>query len=209
MPDIRDTDQISTFADPPENPLSEGGNWATVDTYTTLRKQAGVATYDGGDIAFAYWTPETFSEDKIEVWGIPTGGGLGAALEDWRLALWTNTASVVGYMGAYGGGLDKVYFLWRYNGGRPTFIAIGSGPGGPDYPSAMLLRIDGNQVELWASGDFGANWVLALSATDTTYRGDFYLSLGIEDPTAGGLGWAAFGGGIEDEIQQIYRRPNE
>ena len=62
--------------------------------------------------------------------------------------------------------------------------------------------VDGDNIEGWAR--YAGVWALQCSVVDTTYRGNFYLGIGIEDPTAGGLSLPCFGGGRKNRTQ-IYR----
>lgn len=209
---IPGTSLLSLFAGPAENPLYEGGKWSGIEQANPLKKEAGTPTGSATDSVhgspnYSYWTPATYyasaTSGIVEVWGCPVGGGLGAALETWRLALWRdNPDNVQGYLLYNGGGIGKAFTLRRYNGGSlSNFVDIASV--GATSTAQMMLRINGPYVEGWRTDD-GVNWYKALSVLDTTYRGSFYLVLGIEDPTAGGLGWNCFGGGIKLRTQ-IYR----
>lgn len=212
---------LSLFEDPPENPLREGGNWyppflgdhnfGSNVNYLDMRKEGGDATDQphgtqlNGIIAYSYWTREQFAGDQVEVWGLPSGGQLGAALESWRLFMWSGLNNPTGYLVYIGGGLSKDTVIRKYGGGSFEDIA-GTGGG---YSSALMLRINGNDIEAWAvpypqDWEDPDNWVLRTSIPDITYRGPFYIGMGIEDPTNGGLSWLAFGGG-KPHRTQIYR----
>lgn len=214
MPNILTTDFLSQFDDPPEDPLREGGNWfppflgSIPGSYILdMRKEGGDATDQyhprvlSGYIAYSYWTPMTFSGDHVEVWGIATGGQLGAALETWRLFMWQQLYPPAGYLVYYGGGIGKGLVIRRYNGNW-TYDVIASA--GSFYPGYLLLRINGADIEAWAADTDPQNLALQCSAPDPNYRGPFHIGMGIEDPTVGGLAWTAFGGGVKRRTQ-FYR----
>jgi len=212
MPDIRLSEQLSTFADSTKHPISEGGAWQQSTPQSPLKKTGGVATDSSHGLTnYSEWIANTYTTDDgiLEVWGIPGGGGLGAAVESHRLTLWTPGAagrSASGYLTYFGGGIGSDYVIRRYDSFVFTNIAIS----GTAAPAAMMLRIDGDLIQTWRATDGTfQTWEKMVEVSDTTYRGEFYVGLGIEDPTAGGLSWLAFGGGKKTFIPQIYRRPNE
>jgi hypothetical protein len=215
------TPELSLFLPPGENPLSEEGNWAqTTPARHPMQKidtggGHGAATDSvHGDPNFSHWARDVFrTEDGIvEVWGCIAGGQLGAALETWRVALWHVLGDRIrGYLFYIGGALSKDYVIRRYDGGITNFTSIAGVGGG--YPQKMGLRIDGDQVEAWIE-DSVLGWVLATSATDTTYRGTFWAGIGVEDPTGGGLSFPCFGAGVPNRPQFFrwtrgYREPGE
>lgn len=212
---------LSTFDDPPEDPLREGTRWLppflgdknTGAILLDMRKEGGTATdkhHDAqldGFLAYSYWTQQQFEGDNVEVWGMPVGGQLGAALETWRLFMWQQLDPPVGYLVYIGGALSKETRIRKYNGGAFSFEGLGGS--GESYCDGLMLRINGQRIEVWAYNGAGdifddANWHLRCFSIDTSYRGPFYIGMGVEDPTTGGLGWTAFGGGIPNRTQ-IYR----
>lgn len=215
MADPRTTPYLSLFPVPPtEDPLSEDGQWLKVAyTELALRKVIdGHATDQAhgtslsGHIAASFFTRRRFFGD-CEVWGRPYGGQLGAALETWRLFFFTDvlTDSPSGWLVYIGGGIGKNTVLRRYDAGGFTDVASHAS----GYASALLLRLVGADVEVWAVNngqDYNnpANWYQRIGYTDATYRSDLYLGMAIEDPTNGGLSWHGIGGG-DHRRQQIYR----
>jgi hypothetical protein len=129
---------------------------------------------------------------------------LGAALETWRVALWSQVgSSFSGYLLYYGGGIGKGYGLRRYDNGG--FTGIGGAGGG--YPERLGLRwYTGGLIEAW--GMYGGVWGLQATTSDPTYAPPFYMGIGIEDPTSGtfapSLAITCFGGGAKNRTQ-IYR----
>lgn len=160
-----------------------------------------------GPIARSYYTRRRFYGD-VEVWARCRGGQLGAALETWRLFLWGPNPAVgaQGYLVYVGGGLGKDTVIRRYDSTADYTVIASSGA---SYANGLMLRINGSAVEAWGC-DFGdnelvpSNWYLRCSVNDTTYRGPYYLGIGIEDPTNGGLSFVGVGGGIPLR-KQIFR----
>ena len=152
---------------------------------------------------YSYWTRDAFSGDIVEAWMCTSGGQLGAAVETWRIALLLDDpAQFQGYLGYFGGGITKEIVIRQYDDvGTQNVIAQGALPGGA-YPEMIGLRINGDAVEFWAM--ITGTWALYLTVNDTTYRGAFYLVIGTEDPTGGGLSISCFGGGVKNRTQ-IYR----
>lgn len=227
MADPRTTGYLSLFKYPPEDPLREGGKWAMAigtvrsgdnldmrkyQDHPGMPNELGHASdqshgaHLSGPIGRSFYTRQRFTGD-VEVWGIPYGGQLGAALETWRLFIWSNPIwNPTGYLVYVGGGLSKDTVIRRYDG-LDDYTSIASSPAG--YASAMMLRINGDDVEAWRvdngdDPDNPANWYMACSVTDTTYRGPYYVGMAIEDPSAGGLSFTAIGGGKPIKTQ-IYR----
>ena len=197
------------FTGPAENPLSEAGSWATYgappERYPLRKSTTSALPTFEFNVNGMYWTRAVF-QSPCEVWGCISGGGLGAALEGWRLAFWHNSPySAAGYLAGFGGGIGKDFFLRRYDGGSyGNFSGIG-GLGGQPYPDYLGLRIGASEVEIWRGDNPGPVWTMVDSAADTTYRGVFYAAIELEEQ--GGideLGWGCFGVGIKNR-QHIYR----
>lgn len=201
------TPLLSLFEPPAEDPLSEEGKWAqTVAERPPMRKVVtfgliGAATDSShGDPNYSHWTRETFSSESghVEAWACTEGGQLGAALETWRVALWTELgANLTGYLVYYGGGIGKGYAIRNYDGGVASFTGIAGGGGG--FPQRLGIAINGDQIEAW--GMYGGVWTLTATGTDTAHRGRFYAGIAIEDPTGGGLSMPCFGAGVPNRTQ--------
>lgn len=208
------TNVLSLFDPPAENPLSEAGAWAQTSTdRAPMRKTAiGDATDSShGDPNYSHWVREKFyagiDGPPTDAWGCLSGGQLGAALETWRVALWSRIApSVQGYLVFFGGGLSKDLILRRYDGGFASFTAIGGVNLGGAYPSMMGVRINGPDVEAWyrTTGD----WTFGFAVADSTYRGWFNAGIGVEDPTGGGLAFPCFGAGTENDPEFLLWMPS-
>lgn len=204
MPDFPTSKQLSEFECPPENPLYEGGHWAqTSPNFYPMQKissggdcVASDSVHDGPN--YSHWAPERFTSDNgyVEAWICASGGQLGASLETWRVALWSQVgANFSGYLVYFGGGLSKGTVTRRYTNG--SFIDIAGGGGG--YPSVLGIAIRGtppNQyIEAWNDG------VLESSVLDNNYSGFFWAGISVEDPTGGGLSIPCFGAGVPSRTQ--------
>jgi len=203
---------IIDFIGADENPLSEGGTWSqTTPARGALKRASNHATYAGSDpTSYSHYNVEQLSTagGSAEAWGCSSGGQLGAALETWRLGLWSTVGSgVQGYQLYFGGALSKDFVLRRYDGGITNFTQIGPGQNS-DYPVKMGLVVrDDGDIEAWAT--FTATpttWELQITTNDTTYPGPFYAGLGIEENDS--LYWTCFGASIEVTwMPEFIRRP--
>lgn len=187
-----------------EDPLSEDGAWANYGRADLRKGASGNAMPTEEFIVNGmYWTRNTFIS-PCEAFGCISGGGLGAALEGWRIAFWyLSPTSTAGYLAGVGGGIGKDFFLRRYNGGGfNDFDSLG-GIAGVSIPDDLGIRITASAVELWAR--YSGTWSLQVTSGDTTYRGVFYAAIELEEQ--GGineLGWGCFGVGVKNR-QHIYR----
>lgn len=215
MADIRFTSQLDDFSwcvFPYENPISHGGAWSNIDTrWNGLRSDLHVIR--AANFSWSMWTAGPFSgSEPIEVWGETTGGQLGAAGEGWRLGIFEASSvggsnQADGYQFGWFTALGSTTIHRRYDNGNATDI------GAEDinisvWNSLMLVRRDpSGYFGYYVSSDDGATWTLSAHATDLTYTGSFYIAVCAEDPTDGGVGWSAFGGGGPSAfVPQIYRR---
>lgn len=198
------TGRLSPLDPPAESPVSEGGRWGPL---TPERDQLSKNAFNQltnttfGLPDYSVWLHQALTGDA-EVWGCLGGGGLGAALETWRIGLFQDIGfNFVGYQLYYGGALSKDLVLRRYDGGITDFTGIG-GAGGVGSPGIMGMRINGDFVEAWTHNS--GEWELAFAVFDPTYRGTFYATFGLEDPTAGGLSFDCVGGGTP-HFAQFFR----
>lgn len=197
------TGELTSFDGPAENPLFDSGRWAEYGRDPLRRNGTGTVL---PTVEFPpngmYWTVNAFQGD-CEIWGCSTGGGLGAALEGWRIAFWLGSpTSFTGYLSGYGGGIGKNFFLRNYSGGPNSFTDIGGHPN-PGYPDKIGLRITASEVEQW--GEYSGVWSLIQAVGDTSHRGVFFAAIELEEQ--GGInevGWGCFGGGVLNR-QHIYR----
>jgi hypothetical protein len=201
------TGLITTFPGPSENPLSMGGTWTQLTgARPPLQKVGASVTNSQAALCYSVYTQDVFyatGDNIIEVWGCSSGGQLGAALETWRVALWQAPYYLSrGYRCYYGGGIGKGFSIARID--DPTGPANGIASAGGGYPTNLGMRIDGAAIQCWASYDNGVTYALMCEGNETTYRGNFYLGLGIEEDAIGDLGFTCFGGGIKNRTQ-IYR----
>jgi len=162
--------------------------------------------------SMTYWKSLSMDGDDAEAWGRTVGGGdvNGTA---WQITLLQNPSpgsGPVGYRFRWES-VGDLYTLRRHDGSYPGSF-IDTTPTGPAN-EWMLIRRNGSNVEGWVcpGGDpVGGTWTLVVSAADTTYTTSLYGGIGVVSNFGGQqLGWQNFGAGAEDELPQIYRRPNE
>jgi len=201
MADFPTTSLLSEFVGPDENPLYENGAWAQyADRFPLQRFNNGAIVTEEFAVNGMYWTRDTYI-GLAEVWACTSGGGLGAALETWRVALWQDDPdSKIGYLTYYGGGIGEEYVIRRYDGGG-SFTGIASLD--TAGPSKIGMRLTPTHVECWAY--FSGQWNFIVSAADATYRGTFFAAVEMEEQGGiGNLGMGCFGAGVINR-QHIYR----
>jgi len=193
------TAQLTTFDPPAEDPLYEDGAWGPLNAGFAQLYKTGSNTATGDGQRWSIWVKEAFF-GNAEVWACAGGGQLGAALEDWRVGLFTEigTNEYDGYEVIVGGSLSKDLIVRRYTNGG--FTQIG-GLGSVGYPPLIGMSLTPSNVNVWI--DTGAGWppTPTLSIADNTYRGAMYAGIGLEDPTSGGLYFSCFGGGQPNRPQ--------
>lgn len=212
MPDIRQTPKLDDFQRANEYPLSFDGRWSNADPGlwpTNLHVESFRCEGDPGD-SVSYWTPTTINGDS-EAWG-RTGPGVDLT-EAWRIGLMTDVggSSVIdGYqllVIADGGAAS--WIIREYTNGSFSNIAVAASQPEPNDDAYVLLRIDGDEVEAWfSSTNPPTTWTQILGVTDTTYRSNLRVVIGISSDDGANPTWEEVGGGhLEgDFVPQIWRK---
>ena len=154
----------------------------------------------------SYWTPQTFSvvgTTEVEVWC--NCGGFADFQNGWLLGLFNS--SYQGYSARWSEEIgNNAVQIRRFNGTGSNVVLKDDRSFANAVPNAgtdiLLFRTQGAKVELWWSQDNGANWVKRAEATDSTYRSNFRLVIGLDHAPE----WLGFGGGVPSFVPQIYRR---
>lgn len=211
MADIRQsTTVIDDFERPNENPILHTVAHPWVNAYySSSDVQIKDGVLKGADIGnspcHAAYDGFSMSGTEFETWGMPTPPSYSFP-EGTRQGCMDSGGH--GYLILHTGGFGLI--LRRYTGGGAFTAIEGSITAGDEQKTPhgclQLFKLIDTGFEVWrmsSDGDF-ANWTLTCRSNDTTYRNNLYMvygSTGNED------GWDYIGGGIEDWIPQIYRRP--
>jgi len=212
MADIRKTPLLDDFQRPAENPLSFGGKWAGIGgTGLRISSPGHCHSNPGGgsgvlNVQQSYWTPATYSVSgtkEVEVWC--NCGGFANFQDGWLLGLFNS--SYQGYSARWSEEIgNNAVQIRRFNGTGSNVVLKDDRTFGNLVPNAgtdiLLFRTNGANVELWWSSDNGATWTLRAFATDSTYRSNLRLVIGLNNAPE----WLGFGGGLPITSQQIYRR---
>lgn len=208
MADIRKDPTVLDNFNYTEDPLSNGGKWALLDSTRQALQANGsqAVAHTGGATSYSYYTPLSMDGDDAECWAYTKGGNSPA--QAWRFGL----AASVGGSGTADGYLFSMpittgggsTLLQRFT--NMTFTDIDSDTANPPTGGEWLglIRRNGTSVEGWASGDGGANWTLYVSAVDTTYQTGLRAFLGISGTL---VGFDYFGaGGVPPFLPLLGRR---
>lgn len=216
MSDIRQTALLEDFSEMPADPgvdtteyplASSVAPWYTVPDNLEVRIDVNGlrSTHFPNAATLAFFSSYGFLGDNIETWGI-TGGD--PALSDaWRWGFYTIDSILLGaangYQALHGVGVGGIYVtIRRYDGGVPTTPAQSGGSFTGRHGGIWLMRRNASDIELWSSGDSGANWDFEYAITDTTYTtGPFFFVYG---NTGVETSWIGIGGGVRNR-QFIYR----
>ncbi len=197
---------ISDFTGADENPLSEGGNWANLNTSSNpLQRLSNAATASVNADSASYWTPANFGAD-LEAYVTITSpatspaGLIGRIQGEGGAATWDGYVVRASTLSLQIGRVDNGVITLLVNTGSVT-IASGDKLG---------MRISGSAIEAWKQLSGSSVWNLVATTTDTTYAsaGKIGLfctstSIGMDDFYAATnsnlftpLAWTSRGGGV-------------
>lgn len=183
---------ISDFTGSDENPLSEGGKWANLNTSSNpLQRISGASGQTVAGICASYWTPENFGPDVeayVTIVTLSTGfhsillriqnEGGAATWDGYRFNVSSSTTSHI-YVVTNGVSTSLIQNL-------DTTWASGDKLG---------ARIVGNTLQLWRQPSGSSTWNLVSSAVDSTY------------PSAGKIGLYQTGDGTS-RLDDFYAATN-
>ncbi len=197
---------ISDFTGADENPLSEGGNWANLNTSSDpLQRLSNAASASVNTDSASYWTPANFGAD-LEAYVTITNpatspaGLIGRIQGEGGAATWDGYVVRASTLSLQIGRVDNGVITLLVNTGSVT-VASGDKLG---------MRISGSAIEAWKQLSGSGVWNLVATTTDTTYAsaGKIGLfctstSIGMDDFYAATnsnlftpLAWTARGGGV-------------
>lgn len=208
MADIRTTGMLDDFERPNETPIQ--APWLFAGFSATTANLVGGRFQGGpGDTQYIFQGegsgPFDVSQEDIEVWGqVGPGADLTEAL---RIGWFTTGGS--GIMLIIINGLGPVVWNIRSysSGGFSTVQSVEHAfpLGSPhDY---VLMQIRAGVLRTYVSHDSGDNWTGPINNIGASGSG-LYPMLGTSSDDGGNPSWMAFGG-KEEDIPQIYRRPND
>jgi len=209
MPDIRNTGTIKdTFNRPDENPIAFPWtrNWSGANiTSCELRgSHIGSPSINPSTSAQSFYSVESYTNDEIEIWAKARGNA--PLQESYRIGLCDDASGMNGYVLRCTNPVgDDHWEIRKYTGGTFTTVAL-EDFGLPSDGHLVLIQLDATHVRAYLSTNNGNDWTNIVSVADTTYRSNLFLHLGANGAAPS---WDDVGGGIEDFVPQIYRRPNE
>lgn len=173
------TSMLDTFDRANENPLSGGGNWATLDNVFTsvMQISSNVAVSTSGQAA-SYWTRSQFTDCAASITVTNVAASSASVFARCQGVGGTSTAD--GYRLQCSTGL---MFLTTFTNGPNTSIR--------SLSIRVPLLTDGDQIGIQCIGTtiqgwlfHGGTWLLSGSFTDSTYSSGF-LGIGSQSATQG------------------------
>lgn len=172
---------LTAFTGADEDPLSDGGNWANLNSSgNPLKRVSNAVAASVGGNCFSYWTPSNFGPDLeayITLTSVSGSQGIAARVQGEGGA---NTWD--GYVVNQLATSNTV--IVRYDNGVATTIAQeatttwGNG-------DKIGMRIKGSVIEVWRFPSGGSAWQLIAMATDTTYPNAGKIGLYATTTTSG------------------------
>lgn len=156
---------LTAFTGADEDPLSDGGNWANLNSSgNPLKRVSNAAVASVAGAAASYWTPTNYGPDLEAYVTLVTVTGTQGILARIQGEGGANTWD--GYQVAQLAGSNTL--IQRYDNGAATTIAqeATTAWGNGDK---IGMRIKGSVIEVWRFPSGGSAWQLLASATDTTY----------------------------------------
>lgn len=160
---------LSAFTGADENPLSEGGNWAKVDTAGGNLKRVSnvVGGVTASAAAYNYWTPSNFGADCEAYLTIATKPSVNGTVRlGIRIQGEGGTSTWDGYVAFWQAvsGTDTLLLQRVTNGSSTTLATVNQEFATGDK---VGLRALGSTIEMWRHD--GSSWALLASVVDTTY----------------------------------------
>jgi hypothetical protein len=154
---------VSSFTGSDENPLSEGGNWARINSSAEqLQRISNTAKAASAASANSYWTPTNFGADLeayVTIVTVGAGGGINARVQGEGGA---NTWD--GYRVLADGTFTVIQSVT--NATTTDLIAVSQGFSAGDK---MGMRIEGSTIQAWRQASGSGTWNLIATVVDTTY----------------------------------------
>ena len=159
---------ISDFTGADENPLSEGGNWAALNSSSTnnliLVSNAASVSGTGATIDGSYWTLSDFGPDLEAYITVSTVGG-GTSRIAARLQGVGGSNTWDGYTVACN--IVQTTISRITNGNSATLMVVSQAYANGDK---LGMRITGDVIQAWRQPSGSGTWTLMVSATDAVYR---------------------------------------
>lgn len=172
----------SDFTGADETPLSEGGNWAAINTGGSMQRVSNHVAAQSAGAKGSYWTPTTFGPD-VEVYttlGAPFTGTnrIFARLQD---VGGSNTAD--GYAASVSETAQETQIQRITNFGINAVLASRTGSALWNNGDKLGLSCEGSIIRLWRFPSGGSAWILILEVQDSTYPNAGYVGIGADATT--------------------------
>jgi len=209
---------VSSFTGADESPLSEGGNWASLNTSQgpLQRLSNGVCSNTAGSIRLSYWTPANFGPDVEAVITVQTAL---ASLNNFgliaRITAEGGAGTYNGYRVGYTHGTPGTIVVQRVVATASTTLATVTITA-LTLGAQLGIRCYGSSIEAWYKPS-GGSWTLAAAAEDFTYMSAGKVAIFSNDttfrlddfsagstlgtfPFVGREAWTSRGAGVQTDV---------
>jgi hypothetical protein len=170
---------ISDFTGADENPLSEGGNWANLNSSGNPLKRLSNAVASSVGVSRSYWTPANFGPDLEAYVTLSTAAAGTAGL-------------VVRVQGEGGANTWDGYQITAASTGTVTILRADNGvttqliaaAGGFASGDKLGVRCEGSTIQAWRQASGSSDWNLISSAVDATYGSAGKVGLSCADTSS-------------------------
>ena len=153
---------ISDFTGSDENPLSEGGNWAALNSSSAaLRRTSNTA----GNVGSSYWTPANFGPDLEAYVTIAATGATGQSGIVVRVQEEGGAATWDGYLIGMSSTVSGV--IYKVTNTGTTLLTLGAAAWAAG--DKLGVKIVGSTIQCWRLPSGGSTWQLVCAVTDTVW----------------------------------------
>ena len=171
---------ISDFTGADENPLSEGGNWANLDSSgTALQRVSNAYALSSGGISRSYWTPTNFGPDLQAYTTIVSGTALRIQARvqgEGGAATWDGYEFTAAGSNTIISRVTNASFTTLFTSSVIVTWAAGDKLG---------ARLEGTSLQIWRFPSGGSDWALVTAVGDSTYLSAGKLALGASVASTG------------------------
>ena len=157
---------ISSFTGSDENPLSEGGNWAVLNTAVAnraLQRVSNAAVGQAAGTCMSYWTPANFGPDlEAYVTAGTATPQIGIAV---RIQGEGGSNTWDGYLVLPAAGFTQIFAVTN---GSPATLVTGTNSTWA-VGDKLGVRCEGSTIQAWRQASGSGTWNLVCTVVDTTY----------------------------------------
>ena len=216
---------LSNFSGGSENPLSEGGNWAKLNSANAanlLRHASGYVIATTAPVS-SYWTPANFGSDAEAHITLPESGS--GSEQAWVAVRVQGEGGSATWDGYAAGTTSATGTVALYRVDNAVFTTLATGSVTVADGCKVGIAVHGTAIEAWFQPS-GGSWTKCATATDTTYASAGKFAMGfatavttvrIDDAYAGTAtetfavtereAWTSRGAGVQTDVRDTATGP--